>query len=292
MYYNAIVVYLHIDNNKIKTMIEFSRELITPAVAEKYLQSNIFNRRVKHPVVLQYANDMKNGRWKNDTAELIKISKSGVVLDGQHRLHGVIKANTPIWFHLAKGLEDEVFDVLDTGSARNATDTFKVKGIKHDNSIPSIMSMYNLLRLGKKVGAQKNHKSTNAVLLEQYYSDELFWQNVAKKTHQWYLSFAKIITPSFIGGFYAHFSKIDEEYAESFLIQLTTGIGIENNVINLLRNKLMQDKMSPRKMTPTLKMALIIKTWNFYINNEEVKILKFDSIRDEFPVAVYPKTIF
>ena len=43
--------------------IEFIKELVTPSIAEKYLQSNISNRRIKEKVVIQYANDMKNKEW-------------------------------------------------------------------------------------------------------------------------------------------------------------------------------------------------------------------------------------
>jgi hypothetical protein len=267
-------------------MINITRELVTPFIAKQYLEANISNRRVKQPVVARYAIDMANGRWKEDTAEMIKISKTGVILDGQHRLLAVIKANKPIWFHVAKGLEDSVFDVLDTGSLRNATDAFMVKGIKNECSIPSIISMYNLLVLGRKDGLQKKDKATNAILLEQYFQDEMFWQNAAKKSLHWYISFAKILTPSMIGGFYAFLCKKNEDKAEQFMEQLCTGINIQNNVVGLLRTKLMQDKMSQRKMPPTLKMALIIKTWNCYISKTEIKLLKYDTVRDEFPIAL------
>ena len=267
-------------------MLEFKKELVTPASARKYLDANTANRRVKQPLVLRYANDMLNGRWKEDTAEVIKISKSGVVLDGQHRLYAVTKSNMSVYFHIAKGLNDDVFDVLDTGSSRNASDVFKVKGIKNESQIPSIISMYNLLKLGKRVGVQKNYKPTNAVILEQYYKDELFWQEVTRQSQLWYKSFAKIIRPSIIGGFYAFLSEIGGERGYDFMKQFTTGIGIENNVISLLRNKFMQDKMSPRKMPPTLKMALIIKAWNLFVKNQEIKLLKFDMQRDEFPTAI------
>jgi hypothetical protein len=263
----------------------FKKQLVTPDYAKKLLEANICNRRVKQPVFLQYANDMMNGRWKEGTAELIKISKTGVILDGQHRLLAVIKANVAIYFYIAFDLDDSVFDVLDTGSSRNATDVFKVKGIKQENTIPSIITMYNLLVSGKKAGIQKNYKSTNAVLLEQYFEDENFWQNIARKSHALYLSFAKILPPSYIGGFYAFFNRLNEEKAEEFMNQLATGISISNDVIMLLRNKLMQDRMALRKMPPTVKIALIIKTWNCFVKNETVKILKYDPIRDDFPVA-------
>jgi hypothetical protein len=265
-------------------MLEFKKQLITPTIAKQYLEANVFNRRVKAPVVYRYANDMANGKWKEDTAELIKVSKTGVILDGQHRLMAIIKANVSLYLHFAIGLEDTVFDVLDTGSTRNATDTFKVKNIKHENSIPAIISMYNLLNNGHKPNTHKV-RNTNADLLNQYFLDENFWQNVARQSHNWYLSFAKILPPSFIGGFYALFVNINKDKADEFMKQLTTGVAIENEVVNMLRNKLMQDKMSPRKMPSTLKMALIIKAWNVFVKNQTIKMLKFDTIRDEFPTA-------
>ncbi len=176
--------------------------------------------------------------------------------------------------------------MLDTGKSRNSTDCFYVAGIKASNTIPSMISYYNLLRDNKREGVQINQKSTNANLLEQYYKDELFWDNIARSSNSWYMAFAKILKPSMIGGFYAYFYKLNSNKAEDFMNQLCTGSEISNSVINLLRNKLMQDKMSPRKMPTNLKMALIIKTWNHYINNSNVKILKFDTIRDDFPIAI------
>jgi hypothetical protein len=267
-------------------MVQFQKQLITPTVAKQYLEANISNRRVKIPVVMQYANDMLNGRWKEDTAETIKISKTGIVLDGQHRLMAIVKSGVSVFFTVAINLDDSVFDVIDTGSSRNASDTFKVKGIKQESSIPSTISFYNLLSKNMKQGARKNNKSTNAMLLEQYYEDEMFWQNVARQSHAWYLSFAKIIAPSFIGGFYAFFLKLNEDKAHEFMTQLTTGIDIKNNTISLLRNKLMQDKMSLRKMPITLKTAFMIKTWNVFIKNETHKILRYDALNEPFPVAI------
>jgi hypothetical protein len=267
-------------------MIHFNQILITPTTARGMLELNTSNRRIKQPIVDMYAKDMAAGRWKENTGEVIKISQTNKILDGQHRLEAIVKSNVAILMHIAVGLEDSVFDVLDTGSSRNATDTFMVAGIKNENMIPSIISMYNLLDTNKRFGAQKNNKSTNSLLLNQYFSNEDYWQNLAKQSKIWYLAFAKILPPSFIGGFYAFFSKLNEDKADQFISELCTGLGSNNFVINLLRNKLMQDKMSPRKMPPSLKIALIIKAWNYYVTNKSVKFLKFDTVNEEYPKAI------
>jgi hypothetical protein len=267
-------------------MLKFERKLITPAIAKELLKNNKFNRRIRRLLVINYTNEMLNNKWKVDTGEMIKISKTGVILDGQHRLLAIVKSNKSIYFHIAFDIDDEVFDVIDTGKGRSSNDTFQVKGIQRDNVLPSTISIYNLLIANRRLGVQIHHKSTNAALLEQYLLDETFWQHVTKQSHNYYLAFAKILPPSYIGGFYAFFLKLNENKAEEFMKQLATGIGISNECILLLRNKLMQDKMSIRKMLPTLKMALIIKTWNLFVKNQTVKILKFEQNREEFPIAL------
>lgn len=273
--------------NKMETL-KIKKEFITPDIAKKYLESNSHNRRISKPSLMRYVGDMLKGNWREDTGELIKISKKGRILDGQHRLEAIVKSKCSLYFHVAYDIDESVFDVLDTGKSRNATDCFMSAGVKYDNSIPSIISLYNSLEDGRKRGMQINFKATNAELLQQYYENEIFWQNVAKKSHNWYLSFAKIITPSIIGGFFAHFYNLNPEKSELFMNQLTTGLNVDNQIINLLRNKLMQDKMSQRKMPINLKLALIIKTWNYYIKGVHAKILKFDYFRDEFPIAIKP----
>jgi hypothetical protein len=261
----------------------YKEELITPTRAKQLLEANIKNRLVKRARVDMYANDIINGRWKEHTGESIKISETGLILDGQHRLHAIIQANKAIVMLVISGIEDSVFDVIDTGSSRNASDAFKISDIKHGCTIPSIMAMYNLLQEGKRAKVHVNQKSTNAMLIEQYYLDEDFWQNIAKQSHQMYQAFAKILQPSFIGGFYAHFYKINPEKADDFMKQLTTGMDINNKTISLLRNRLMHDKMSVRKINPTIKMALIIKTWNCFVKGESLKVLTFDPILHKFP---------
>ena len=270
--------------------IEITKQLITPSIAKNYLEQNVHNRRISQPVLLRYVSEMINGKWKEDTGELIKISKTGRILEGQHRLQAIVKSNCSIYFHVVFNVDESVFDVLDTGKSRNASDCFTVAGVKLSNTIPSMIALYSLLEEGKKKGQQLNLTSTNAKLLEQYHKDADFWQNIARNAGHWYTTFAKILPPSFIGGFFAHFYERNPTKAEMFMNQLCTGSDITNQTINMLRNKLMQDKMAPRKMPPTLKMALIIKTWNNYINGSHVKILKFDGIRDEFPIAVKGRT--
>jgi len=265
--------------------MKFKTEKITPAIAKKMLETNTDNRRIRQRTVKLYSIEMATGKWKEGTAEPIKIDPTGKVLDGQHRLLAVIKANTPIEFTVAYDVNDSVFDVLDTGRNRSGADVFKIAGIKNDTLIPAIISKYIRLKDGVDRTNLKLNQSTNAVVLEEYRNREGFWQGTANKTHSWYVSFAKILPPSTIGGMYAMFFDIHEEKADEFMTHLCTGYALKNRTIGALRNRLMQDKLSTVKMNETMKCALIIKTWNFYRKNQEVKLIKFNVEKEEYPVA-------
>jgi hypothetical protein len=45
----------------------------------------------------------------------------------------------------------------------------------------------------------------------------------------------------------------------------------------------MHDKISQKKITPTLKTIYMIKTWNCYVRGIELKKLAFDSDRESYP---------
>lgn len=255
-------------------------------MAKEMLESNVSNRRVNLSMVSQYAFDMVNGNWKTDTAECIKFSKERILLDGQHRLLAIVKANTPILFHVAFDLDENVFDVLDTGKIRNTTDIFKINGIHKENVIPSIITQYNQIVLNKYASLQGVDTSTSHKLLKQYYESPEFWQNVARVATNYYILFAKIITPSMIGGFYAYFVKSDAELADNFFSQLCSGANITNNTILLLRNRLIQDKVSVKKIQKLTKVIFMIKTWNAFVLNKELKCLKFDASLEQVPLPI------
>lgn len=270
-----------------KNTIEFTSTLVTPTMAKKLLEQNKSNRNVRNRSVIKYANDMENGRCKTNTAECIKIAHDGSIIDGQHRLLAIIKSNTAVLIHLATGLDREVFDVIDTGSNRSATDIFLIDGIKYNQAIPSIIQMYFSLQLNTESAKLKSRaKLTNAELLAFYHDDPKRWQFVARQTSVWYNNFAKILHPSVIGSCFSYFYDLNPDKAHDFMDQLTTGIDITFHPIYLLRNKLMQDRISSKKMSTNARYAYMIKTWNLYVQNKKASLLRYDESREDFPIAL------
>lgn len=265
--------------------MEFKKILVTPSLAAKYLEANIMNRHANEPTVLHYANQMRKGDWKEDTGECIKISKEGVILDGQHRLMAVIKANKPIYFHIAMDMDKEVFDVLDTGKCRSAGDVFKIQGIKYATSTPAIINYYHLFKKEQyHKGIAKNGKLSNSQLLAMYEEKAEYWNAIVNKAETFSSSFSRVISSALFGGIYATLLDINPSKALPFLEQFSTGRNITNESIHVLRDKLIADRVSNSKMSPALKMAFIIKTWNAFVTDRNLKVLRFDKVKEDFPV--------
>lgn len=276
-------------------MIKINKETISPKLAKQILENDanarklngiVDNRLIRDNYVIQYGKQMKAGRWKEDTVEPVKITSTGVLLDGQHRIKAIISANVSVNLWVARNVPAEVFDVLDTGCTRNAGDIFHIAGIKNANSIPAIMQAYYTLQKGNSVREGAGTKKTNSELYETVKQDEDYWQDVFKRASSWYSAFASVIHKSTIGGFYCYFSDLSQTDAEDFMNQLCRGIDIKHTAIHQLRNILIKDKMAMRKMTASFRAALIIKAWNCFRTNSIIKLLKYNPENDTYPKAV------
>jgi hypothetical protein len=109
---------------------------ITPEMAQNYLSANNNNRPLSKSLAQKYAKQMANGDWYI-TGQGISLAADGSVLDGQHRLQGVIEHNSPVKMLVMYNCDKESFTVLDTGRSRNATDVLKIAGCDNHTKIIS-----------------------------------------------------------------------------------------------------------------------------------------------------------
>lgn len=68
---------------------------VTPEIATSWLDKNKENRAVNSSRVTQYSKAMKEGRWIENGQPII-VSDDGYLIDGQHRLNAIIKANATL----------------------------------------------------------------------------------------------------------------------------------------------------------------------------------------------------
>src|SRR6202012_1832148 len=87
-------------------------ETIGPDRAEESLTATRGNRNIVQAHVAALARDIRNGQWMFN-AQPICFSRSGRLLNGQHRLSAVLEANQPIEVLVMRGLPEEAFETYD-----------------------------------------------------------------------------------------------------------------------------------------------------------------------------------
>lgn len=96
-------------------------------VAETLLGLNVGNRKFQKAKADRYASIMERGRWTQGGSP-IRVSKTGVLLDGQHQLGAIIEADMEFEYLVVWGLDDEAQSDMDTGSKRSLVQAFQMRG--------------------------------------------------------------------------------------------------------------------------------------------------------------------
>lgn len=124
-------------------MITQAIETITPDMAKEYLETNKGNRTLQRERVFAYAEDMARGAWRLN-GESIKFDTAGRLLDGQHRLAAVVKANVPVEIAVTRNVDanDAVFDI---GKPRSQLDIMRINNVTGLRASISVIGAYKLI---------------------------------------------------------------------------------------------------------------------------------------------------
>jgi hypothetical protein len=248
---------------------------ITPAIAEELLKLNHSNRPLKQKSINHYAKEMKSGNWRS-TGEGIKVSKNNRLLDGQHRLHAVVKSGVTVEMLVISDLEDDIFNVLDTGVVRTAGDVLAINGVKHptlSSAIAKFIIQYEKGKYGSLQSGAKDNKPTNKEI-EFFVSENPLVSEIAEVVMKEYHRF-RLLPPSMVGGMYFVFNKINVTDTEFFFEKLIHGIDLSLTCpIKKFRDRLIMDSANKSKLPLAEKVKLMVATWNHYRKGSEIKNLK------------------
>lgn len=258
-----------------------SVENITPDQAKEYLKCNNINRPVVQTAVDKYANLMERGEWKLN-GEALCFTEGGALVNGQHRLLAIIKSGKTIPMLVVRGCEDGSFLTYDQGRSRTAADIFALSDIPNASQMSSCIQKFVKLKSGhsivKAIGKQSNNnnKATRKELLDLYYEHEEDWKTWFKKASSWNYQTKLLKVPEVVA--YCMYLTLEKEHCSQYVAEFFEGLftgRINKSPILILRNKLISDLISKKTMTPQYKQQLIIKAWNAYIRNKDLKILNW-----------------
>lgn len=267
--------------------MKFELVNITPEIARSML-STMENRRLRKRRVNWLAEQITDGSFMEGVPEMIMLTSTGKLINGQHRLNAVILADKPVQMYVATGVNEEAFKVIDTGLSRTGADVLSIEGVNNATSLSAIIKNY--LHLRKGLSSENRDKSiSNSAIVETYFDNEERWKHVLENTKSWYKKMNHVLTPRAIGSLFALFSDIDEDRAMDFMHRLCTGEGAAGDMVVKLRNKLTMMKVRSQKMQTRYVHGLVCKTWNYYIKGKTVSRLMYSPAREGNIKPISPK---
>ncbi len=244
--------------------LRFEVLYVTPAMAKRWLETNIENNRiVRESKVDLYVSDMRGGRWRN-TGETIKFNPDGKLIDGQHRLQALIESGVSgVTMSIAFDVPNDALEVIDTGAARRFADTLKMQEAVNRFASAAIVRRTLQRERGNPTGMKGRSAvlavPTNAEMLARYRQDPGGFDAAAARGYD----FSRLRMCSATGaGIMAYWlNAIAPEEAHQFMDQVVSGADIgKKHPANVLRTRLFRE----RALETTQVMALFIRAWNFW----------------------------
>ncbi len=184
---------------------------ISPDLAKYYLSKNTANRNVNKSHVSGLAMQMKKGLWLL-THQAICFDVAGNLIDGQHRLHAIIKANLVIKMMVVHGAANETFTVLDTGRNRNAGDVLSIENVKNYNQVAACIRLWFKLKNGwLNNSGESAFNATNQQTLTFYNERPDFWQSIMHDAQPLYHTSLQLVRPQIISAILAHWQDNNQD---------------------------------------------------------------------------------
>lgn len=252
---------------------------VDPETASNWLSRNFRNRPVNEKHVKELARAIQCGEWKMN-AEPIKFSKDGALIDGQHRLKAVVASGKAIQMMAVWGVDNEAFDTMDQGVKRTSGHILHIGGEKDANNLAAIARLYLIVK--------QNPENPN---MSEWFSPQVIEKTVRMNGslrdalavgHK----IKKISTTSIAGAMWALFQEKNRLLANEFIDRLEDGAGLSKySPIKTLRDALMINKVSQRKLLKRDVIAYYIKAWNSLRNGKELRIMRFQDA-EQFPIII------
>lgn len=256
---------------------------VTPEIARQWLATNTHNRNIRASIVAAYARDMGNGDWMLN-GEPIKFAADGTLLDGQHRLSAIVKAETSIDLLVVRGVAVEAQDTMDSGITRKFADQLHLAGEAEAQSLSAILRKILLWEVGYRMRGG-GLKVTHAEL-----ADTLKRHPVARDCAAYgrRRATAANLHVSTIGFIFWLLRSIDFEQAAWFIDRVCDGVGLHaGHPALILRERIRRERDTNNgRADVDVVLALAIYAWNAYRDGrsiEKLQLPKGGLNNDSFP---------
>lgn len=249
-------------------MATYTEELIGPEAARELLARNTQNRQLRPGVAERYAQDMRAGRWDLNGEDVI-IAEDGTLLDGQHRLAGIILAGVPIALGIKRGVPKDSFKTIDAGLARTAGDVLALSGWHHTNVAASAARLALLFSTGRGLSETPPRREVTDYAAANPYIGDM--ARVAH-AHRGHLNASPLAAVLFLANRQRFF---DADIAD-FLTGIASGEGMDRGDPRMtLREWAINERLRNRRQLPTRTcFSAVARAWTAYVRGDELLQIK------------------
>lgn len=246
----------------------------TPAIAKVFLGADTHNRDVRPGRVAQMTEDVAEGRWQVN-GEALKVSRTGVLLDGGHRSRATVAADKYIDTMITFGLDDDAQESMDDVDPRKLKDDFKRNGVgdsKNRATLTGLVMQYE--RYGRLFTTGSYQPSLRSKILRaRELAPELDEALEAVPREE-----RPVVPVPKLAAFYIILRRLgaNKDDVVTFMHQLIVGEMLPaGSPILAARNWLMKAKaVKGRTVTVTEYFELLARTWNAHIIGEQRTVMK------------------
>lgn len=247
------------------------RILVTPNVAQAWLDKNTKNRKMSGSHVAKLARDMAKGRWRY-SGEAIKFDADGNLIDGQHRLAACVKADAPFETLVIYNLAGDAQVVLDSGKTRSTADLFSLDGMHHTNHLAAACRLIAAERDGADAMEGSRYSTSELVTTLEYHKELPSVVNfVAQSKYPKGISTSQVAAIVYVGKHLMNANLV----AESFAQVMTTGIPIyEGDAAHALRERVIKANTGPLTFRKQDKWKLMKHAWNLFSIQQPARLFR------------------
>lgn len=245
---------------------------IGPSEATALLARNVGNRALRPRYIESLARQMSDGYWQL-VGDPIRVADNGRLLDGQHRLHAILTSGTTQQFVMVDGLDDRAQLAMDSGIRRKFTDILQMAGEVNCTTLGSVTRMALMRDFGysypeMSAGSTQFGSAELQATLDKY--PEL--RDAAREGHGAAQSIK--VPGSFMAFGWWEFGHINPEDRDDFFRKIREkDFYGPNDPLSRLYTTILEGAASTRDIPRLTKFALLIKTWNYFRDGAQVKVL-------------------
>jgi hypothetical protein len=264
--------------------------IVTPELAREWLDLNTRNRNIRSRHVERLAGAILRDEWI-ENGDSIKRAVDGTLLDGQHRLYAVLKADLPILTLVVEGLDARSQTTVDTGIPRLMGDVLRIDGEPNGRALAGALRMLWLWRtFGCLPMGGFNTAATPQQLLALLEENPNLRDSVSYATSE--KGFRPLrIPPSIIATANYELTCINVTDAYTFFDRLANPVQMrEGHPVYTLRRWCENRSMKRTgAVDKELQLAVLIKAWNAYRDARDAFKLGWNPTgphRDSFPKPI------